>query len=254
MRRHDGASIGREFQEFALLMTTDGYDRSGSTYADRYRLIRRLGSGGMGEVYLAHHELLSVPRALKLLRGSVSPDVRPVERLHREARALAAVRHPNVVAVHDLERDNDELALVMEYVEGDTLLAHVQQSGPLSLQQATALLDGIARGLDAIHDAGILHRDLKPSNILLSRGADGTLVPRIVDFGIALSTNETEQLTAPQQVLGTPAFMSPEQASALPLCRRSDVFSLACVAAFVLSGRVPRIAPGRSPKLSAWPE
>ncbi len=207
----------------------------------------------MGEVYLAHHEALGVVRALKVLRATVAPEIRPLERLRREARTLAAVNHPNVVTVHDLESANGELALVMEFVAGETLQTHVLRSGSLPPSVVAPLLDGIAAGLDAIHAAGILHRDLKPSNVLLAPAANRELIPRIVDFGIARPISDAEQLTAPQFVLGTPAYMSPEQAAALPLDQRADVFSLTCVVAFMLSGCTPSTPRGSSPDLSSWP-
>lgn len=233
-------------------MTAPGFDRSGTSFGERYALVRRLGVGGMGEVYLARHKLLGIDRALKVLRGALPADAHPVERLLREARALAAVDHTNVVRVHDIETAGGEVALAMEYVEGETLLSHIRRLGPLSPGAVSDLLEDIAAGLDAIHNAGILHRDLKPSNVLLGRASNGEVVPRIVDFGIARSESDEEQLTAPRQILGTPAYMSPEQAAGLPVDARSDVFSLTAVVAFMLAGSAPVIAPGGSPDLDSW--
>lgn len=202
--------------------------------AERYALVREVGRGGMGAVWLGHDQLLQRPVALKevgLLPGSDRADV---ERVRREARVSAMLNHPNVVGIFDLVADNGRHWLVMEYVDGETLADRVRQQGQLSPDEIAPILAQTAQALAAAHEAGIVHRDVKPSNILLGR--DGTV--KLGDFGIA-RTAADPTLTQTGMVTGSPGYMAPEVAAGKNATPASDVWSLGATIFHALSGRPP---------------
>ena len=188
-----------------------------------YIIDRLLGRGGMGEVWLAEHATLHRTLALKVLRPELARDPAFVERFLREARAAARINHINVVMVHDAGQIEGCLYLAMEYMPGGDLRSCITNGRGLPLAQAIDLCLGAADGLQALHDAGLIHRDLNPENILL----DAAGRPKIADFGLARATQGDDRMTATGQAMGTPAYMSPEQAQGVAdVDERSDVHAL----------------------------
>jgi serine/threonine protein kinase len=202
--------------------------------ADRYDLVREVGRGGMGAVWLGRDTVLGRDVALKrigLMPGAASPDL---ERAEREARLAARLNHPHVVGVFDLVDDGDETWLVMEYVEGITLSALVTRDGPLTPDEAAPLVRQAADALAAAHTAGIVHRDVKPSNMLAT--PDGEV--KLTDFGIARAEADAS-LTRTGLVTGSPAYLAPEVASGSTATEASDVWSLGATLYHLLDGSPP---------------
>jgi TolB-like protein/Tfp pilus assembly protein PilF len=207
-----------------------------------YEIISLLGAGGMGEVYRAHHITLGRDVALKVLPAAVSHDADRVTRFEREARAVAALSHPNILAIHDFGSDGGVHYAVTELLEGQTL-RDLARRGPLSSQKATVIATQIARGLEAAHARGIVHRDLKPDNIFVLN--DGQV--KILDFGLAKSTTVapdagtaetvTGDHTSPGAVLGTAGYMAPEQVTGGAIDHRTDIFAFGCVLYELVAGR-----------------
>ena len=174
-------------------------------FAERYRTVRRLGHGGTATVFLARDERLEREVAIKRVHGA-EVTATTAKRLWREARIMASLRHPNLVAIYDIVVDGEDLLLVMEYVQGRTL-ADVLTSAPLSWERTAELLDPCRSALDYAHARGVVHRDLKPSNVLV--GDDGSV--KVADLGLATAA-EITKITPPGAIMGTPAYMAPEQA------------------------------------------
>jgi serine/threonine-protein kinase len=208
-----------------------------------YRLGRRIGSGGMGEVYLAEHQLLKRPCALKLIRPDRMGNPRALARFEREVRLTATLSHPNTVEIYDYGRTEDgTYYYVMEYLPGLSLADLVEQYGPLPPGRAVFLLRQVCGSLREAHAAGLIHRDIKPSNIFAARRGGSDDVAKLFDFGLVLPLARTgaPQMTVEGQILGTPLFMSPEQAKGDgELDGRSDIYSLGAVAYYLLTGRPP---------------
>ncbi len=227
-----------------------------------YQVIGSLGEGGMGEVYRARDARLNRDTAIKVLPAAVAQDAERVVRFRREAQVLAALNHPNIAAIHGLEETDDTVALVLEYVDGEDLAERLRR-GAIPLDEALAIARQIAEGLEAAHDKGIVHRDLKPANIKIGR--DGTV--KILDFGLAkaLDTDASSSLTLANSptilspvgltvqgmILGTAAYMSPEQARGAPVDRRTDVWALGCVLYEMLTGRAAFASAGLSDTIAA---
>jgi len=207
----------------------------GQVLSSRYRLESKLGSGGMSTVYLALDETLQRKVAAKVLHREMSDQPDQLERFRREARAVAQISHPNVVAVIDAGNDSDgHPYIVFEYVEGETLKQRIDRFGRLSLDEAAAYAIEVGRGLQAAHLAHMVHRDVKPQNVLID--TEGRA--KVTDFGIALS-QEADGLTRTGRVLGTTDYVSPEQAMGKPVDDRSDVYSLGILLYEMLRGEVP---------------
>jgi eukaryotic-like serine/threonine-protein kinase len=211
----------------------------------RYLIISPLGAGGMGEVYRAEDTLLDREVALKVLPDRLAFNSESLRRFSREAKALAALSHPNILAIHDFVATEDLSFVVMELLEGETLRARLLKS-PLPWRQVAEIGAAIAEGLGAAHSKGIIHRDLKPENIFLTQH-NGV---KILDFGLARVTpvlNNQEFSKSPTMsyvtesgaVLGTLPYMSPEQIRGDAADSRSDIFSLGCVLYEMLSGKSP---------------
>jgi serine/threonine protein kinase len=202
-----------------------------------YEIVRELGRGGMGVVYEARHPSIDRALALKVVLGEHEVSAEALERFRREARLLARVRHPSIVAVHALDRTEDGRDfLVADLVEGQTL-TRARRDGPLDPKRAAAIVRDLALAVEVVHANGILHRDLKPDNVILR--PDG--VPVLLDFGLARDAS-AQQLTRTGVVVGTPAYMSPEQAEgarAVMLDARTDVYSLGALLFFLLAGTAP---------------
>lgn len=204
-----------------------------------YRVIRPLGSGGMGDVYEAEHELLGVRRALKVLSRKMAGREDLAERLRIEARALAKLRHPNLVQVHDLGVSSDgRVFFAMDLLEGATLRDLLRRLGRLKPEQAIAIATQVLDALGAAHEQGMVHRDVKPENIFVL--SSGTI--KLLDFGVAKAMQGTSlqpQLTAAGMAVGTPRYMAPEQAEGKPVDARSDLYGVGIVLWEMLAGHPP---------------
>jgi predicted Ser/Thr protein kinase len=198
----------------------------------RFQKLRQLGTGGFGTVWLAKDTQLNRTVAIKMAHA---PDAETEERMLREARALAAVHHPNCVRVYDIMRDGDGLALIMEYIEGEQLAEVVHGPGVLSDLQAARLWLTMAGALSAAHAKGVLHRDVKPANVIV----DPEGLPHLIDFGIARSKGD-QTLTAAGMMVGTPDFLAPETATGATATPASDAWQLAATVSFALAGNPPR--------------
>jgi serine/threonine-protein kinase len=208
----------------------------GEVLAQRYRVQRLIGQGGMGAVYLADDEVLGELVALKLISSAFAGDeAAMVARFRREVTSARKVSAPTVIRIHDLgEARPGLLYLSMEYFAGRTLAEVIAQRGLVPIADAQDMLAQIASGLEAAHAAGVIHRDLKPSNVLVGeRGA-----VKIIDFGLALCM-ASEGVTTTGAILGTPLYMSPEQVRGKPLDARSDIYSLGALAYHLVTGRPP---------------
>jgi eukaryotic-like serine/threonine-protein kinase len=203
---------------------------------DRYTLERELGRGGMATVYLARDLRHQRYVALKVLAPELATAV-GVERFHREIQLAASLQHPHILPVHDSGDAAGTLWYTMPYVEGESLRERLRRVARLGVEEAVDLAREVAEALDCAHAAGIVHRDIKPENILLSRGH-----ALMADFGIARALHEAgETLTQTGLIVGTPAYMSPEQAGSTgrPIDARSDIYSLGCVLYEMLAGERP---------------
>ncbi|MFO0803197.1 MAG: protein kinase [Gemmataceae bacterium] len=200
-----------------------------------YEILGVLGRGGFGIVFKAFDDTLHRIVAIKAMAPHLAATSPPRKRFLGEARAVAAIKHENVVSVFAVE-EKPIPYLVMEFVAGDTLQAHLDRTGPLDLSEIVSISKQIAKGLDAAHTTGLIHRDIKPANILLESGPE--LKVKLTDFGLARAADDA-QLAQSGAICGTPMYMSPEQAQGKPLDVRSDLFSLGSVMYVMASGRPP---------------
>jgi hypothetical protein len=216
-------------------------DLIGSIIADRYHVQKKLGSGGMGQVFLAEHVKMGRRSAVKVMNPGMVHDADAISRFNREAANASRINHPNVAAIYDFGETSDGLIyLAMEYVEGEVLTELVEANGALPPLRAADVTRQAAGALAVAHDMGIVHRDLKPDNIMIARNRDGSDCVKVVDFGIAKAAgNEAQKVTRTGLVVGTPEYMSPEQLAGDELDGRSDVYSLALVAFHMLTGGLP---------------
>ena len=212
-----------------------------------YEVTAQIGVGGMGEVYRATDTNLKRAVAIKVLPESVAADAERLARFQREAEVLASLNHPHIAAIYGLERSDGTTALVMELVEGPTLADRIAQ-GPIPVDEALPIAKQIAEALEAAHEQGIIHRDLKPANIKVR--PDGTV--KVLDFGLAKAMDavgsaptvtQSPTITSPAMmtgvgmILGTAAYMSPEQARGKTADKRSDVWAFGCVLYEMLTGQ-----------------
>lgn len=215
----------------------------GEVLDGRYRIIKKLGEGGMSYVYLGHDVSADRRYAIKLLSPALSKEENAMARLRREAAVGMRLEHPNVCHIVRLGETEEGLVyVVMPYVEGEILSDRTHRTGVVNLHDTVAWVRDIAAGLQVAHEMAIVHRDLKPENIMICRRDDGTEYAVVMDFGLAKerkSGAELEKLTATGIVLGTPEFMSPEQLRGRQLDPRSDIYSLALMTYEMLSGKLP---------------
>src|ERR1700693_792290 len=210
-----------------------------------YEVVAQIGAGGMGEVYRAHDTRLNRDVALKALPEAFSPDMERMARFEREAKVLASLNHPNIAAIYGLEESGPIFALVMELVEGPTLAERIL-SGPVPMDEALPIARQVADAVEYAHDKNVIHRDLKPANIKVT--SEGTV--KVLDFGLAkalsdevsesdMSNSPTLSMAATRQgvILGTAAYMSPEQAKGKTVDRRTDVWAFGAVLYEMLTGK-----------------
>jgi eukaryotic-like serine/threonine-protein kinase len=205
---------------------------------DRYDVVRPLGSGGMGEVYLARDRVLGRDVALKVLRRQYAGDEEFAERFKREAMSAASLSHPNIIQVYDRgETEEGSSYIAMEYVPGGTLKEKISREGPIEVAEAAGIGAQVAEALGAAHDRGMVHRDIKPQNVLLTaRGG-----AKVADFGIARA-GSSATISRTGSVMGTAGYMSPEQALGKPATPKSDLYSLGVVLYEALTGELPYTA------------
>jgi serine/threonine-protein kinase len=213
---------------------------AGNVIADKYRLGQKLGEGGMGEVWRAHNDTLDIDVAIKLIRGEVA-NSEMADRLLHEARAAARLGHPAIVRINDFGRTAlGDPYIVMELLAGEDLASALQQRGRFSAIKAIRTLLPIAHALTVAHTKGIVHRDLKPENVFLARTDDGAIQPKLVDFGVAkLELPQAHRITQSGALLGSPLYMSPEQARGDDVDHRADVWALGVVLYEAITGRPP---------------
>jgi serine/threonine-protein kinase len=219
----------------------DKKDLVGTVIADRYHIIKKLGEGGMGQVYLAEHVKMGRKSAVKVMNPGMVTNVDAISRFNREAQNASRINHPNVAGIYDFGETSDGLVyLAMEFVEGQPLTDVIKQQGALPPMRASEITRQAAEGLSVAHEMGIVHRDLKPDNIMIAKGRNGADLVKVVDFGIAkAAANEQQKVTKTGMVVGTPEYMSPEQLSGDPLDARSDIYALALVAFNMFTGKLP---------------
>jgi len=204
----------------------------------RFRILERIGRGAMGVVYAAHDEVIGRPVALKVLMADLESDPETRVRFHREAQAAARLLHPNIISIFDAGEDQGRPFIAMQLLEGVPLAAYLERPEAGALERKLDLMIQVCEGLAAAHGQGIVHRDLKPSNLFVQN--DGLL--KILDFGVARFVDS--DMTPAGTILGTPDYMSPEQARGSAVDERSDIFSAGAVFYFILAGRKPFPGPG----------
>lgn len=202
----------------------------------QYKVLEKLGEGGMGVVYKAHDTKLQRDVALKFLPHYLTSDSNEKERFYHEARAASALNHPNITTVYDINEFDNQIYLAMEFVEGQTLknIVLAMHSSPITINKILDIAIQVCDGLAAAHERGIVHRDIKSENIMLTPKGQ----VKIMDFGLAKVKGATK-LTRTGSTLGTAAYMSPEQARGEEVDQRSDIFSLGVVLYEMLSGHMP---------------
>ena len=222
--------------------------KEGDIIHSRYRLLRLIGTGTSGAVWAARNELIDRDVALKIMEPEVMSDKVLLHRFFNEAKAIGRVKHPSIVGIFDLGQAEDGSPfLVLELLDGEPLNTRIQREGSVEPETLLDVIAGVARALDLAHQQGIVHRDMKPANIFLHRTATGSLIGKILDFGISkvLGQGATNfSLTKTGTVVGSPAYMSPEQAAGRDdLDGRADVWSLGVVLYEALTGVLPHEAP-----------
>jgi eukaryotic-like serine/threonine-protein kinase len=245
-------ACGSEYGDEVLFCNRDGTplrpsggataDLVGQVIADRYHIQKKLGEGGMGQVYLAEHVKMGRRCAIKIMSPAMMKDPDAISRFNREAANASRIGHPNVCAIYDFgETPEGLIYLAMEFIEGQSLNAILDEAGTLPLARAASIITQCADALQVAHDLEIVHRDLKPDNIMVitSRGRDTV---KVVDFGIAKAVGDaggSQKVTKTGFVVGTPEYMSPEQLAGDPVDGRSDLYSLALVFYRMLTGGSP---------------
>jgi predicted Ser/Thr protein kinase len=242
----------REFPDSVKFCPNDGQtlrakgpltDLVGQVIADRYHIVRKLGEGGMGAVYLGEHVKMGRRSAIKVMAQAMSNDPEAVGRFNREAANASKLSHPNICQVYDFGETSDGLIyLAMEYIDGKPLNALVDAEGALPPARAAGIVRQAAEALQVAHEQNIVHRDIKPDNIMVFQARDGSDVAKVVDFGIAKAVAGDvtgQKVTKTGLVVGTPEYMSPEQLSGDKLDGRTDIYSLALVLYKLLTGVLP---------------
>ena len=239
-------SINRHRQALARAQQAADSARKQVRELGSYELLRKLGEGGMGEVWLGRHRLLARPAAVKLIHrealAAQDGDVEvAIQRFEREARTTATLRSRNTVEIYDFGMADGTFFLVMELLEGTDVHDLVSKQGPPPIGRSIAILRQVCRSLAEAHANGLVHRDIKPGNIFLCRRADELDIVKVLDFGMVIDRSQDEQqrLTQAGYVSGTPGYMAPEQACGQHVDGRADIYALGCVAWFLLTGQMP---------------
>jgi serine/threonine-protein kinase len=216
-------------------------NRSGTVIAGKYRLVQRLGAGGMGVVYSAVNTWTERRVAIKIIHPWYSAEAEIVRRFHLEARSASRIAHPNIVDVLDLGQDpaDGTLYMVQELLEGETLRQRLDARSRLPLDEAIALLRPVMEALAAAHEAGVVHRDVKPENVIIASDRDGRPLPKLIDFGISKIDADQWARSTTGRAMGTPLYMSPEQLRAQAIDGRSDIWAIGVVLFELLSGQQP---------------
>jgi serine/threonine-protein kinase len=220
---------------------------AGQTIAGRFRLVRLIGRGGMGEVHEAEHIELGRRVAVKIMHGRAATNRTSMTRLKREARSLASLAHPNIVQVLDAGEHEGWPYIAMELLQGEDLRTRLDREGPMPVGETITITSQILAGLDAVHAGGVVHRDVKPENIFLTKAADGSTFVKILDFGVSKLMeidSSAGNLTESGTIVGSPAFMAPEQAiGSAGVDARTDLYSVGALLYTMLAGRAPFAAP-----------
>jgi serine/threonine-protein kinase len=216
-----------------MAMTENATRRGFPERIGRYQILERIGRGAMGVVYRAHDSAMRRDVALKVLMTDLEDDPEIRTRFHREAEAAARLSHPNIITIFDVGEENDRFFIVMELLRGAMLKDFLKQAAPVPIERKIDLMYQLCTGLDGAHNASICHRDIKPGNIFVR--SDGIL--KILDFGVARLASSS--MTASGFIVGTPDYMSPEQARGAEIDGRSDIFSVGAVFFFMLTGQKP---------------
>jgi serine/threonine protein kinase len=215
----------------------------GRTLDRRYEILAQVGEGGMSSVYVANDTETGEQRAIKILSAALSSDKNAMERLRREAGLGMRLAHPNVCHIISLGETTDGLVyVVMPFIDGEILVNLTSRLGRVPLEDAVLLVSDIAAGLHVAHGLGVVHRDLKPENVMVRTNGEGRQSAVVMDFGLAKENEadpELRKLTATGIILGTPAFMSPEQLRGKAIDARSDIYALALVTYEMLTGTLP---------------
>ena len=219
----------------------------------RYRVVRCIGVGGMGAVYEAVHDDLEKRVALKTLHPSMAREPEARARFLREGRAASRIRHPNVVEVFDVGQHDDTLFLVMEHLAGEDLAALIAREGALPVERLVDLVLPVVAAVATAHEEGVVHRDLKPENIFLAQTRNGAVQPKVLDFGISKVSGapNAPRITGASSMIGTPLYMSPEQAQGAAVDGRSDQYAVGVILYECATGHVPFDAPELYPLLHA---
>ena len=209
----------------------------GRTLASRYKILRRVGAGGMGQVYRARHVILRHDVALKLLSAELTRDPVMRERFVREAQATNLLKHPNIVDIWDVAEEGNRVFLVMEFLEGESLAGRMQ-SGPLGVREAVEIAIPVCHALGRAHSLGVVHRDVKPENVFLVRDPSGALRVKVLDFGIVHMRSEV-RLTMPGEIFGTPEYLASELARGETCGPASDLYALGVMLFEMVTGALP---------------
>jgi eukaryotic-like serine/threonine-protein kinase len=235
------AELYADTLELPLPLVSWERDQVATHLAESYQIVRELGRGGMGIVFLARDVALHRLVAIKVLRHEFAGSEEHRERFRREARMTARLSHANIVPVHTFGEEGDFVYIVMKYVHGESLAERMRAQPRLPTEEVRRILHDLALGLDYAHREGVVHRDLKAENILLERG---TGRPMLTDFGVALQRSLDPVRADAARAFGTPHYMSPEQAAGeLDLDGRSDLYSMGVLGYYMLAGRLPFDAP-----------
>lgn len=215
----------------------------GLTIAEKYRIDHLIGKGGMGAVYEGRHLMLDRPVAIKVLHKNMSMDEKAAARFIREAKAAAKIEHPNAVTIHDFGVLADGSAyLVMEFIKGDSLRHYLMVHGKVDLERAVDWISQVCSVVEVAHKHGIIHRDLKPENVMLKQSPDGSVMVKVVDFGLAKLTSSMEgggHLTQTGEVMGTPHYMAPEYYEGENIDHRADIYAIGIIFYEMLTGITP---------------
>lgn len=232
LKLHEDAEIGDE-------SAFDPEDLIGQTLAGRYEIEQRIGKGGMGVVYLASQSALNRKVVVKVLARELGEDSEAITRFEREALGLSQLTHPNIVTIYDFGRDKELAYIVMEYVDGMTLSQHVRRAQVLGFDEFAHISTQIMDALAEAHARGIIHRDIKPSNIMLCERHGHANFVKVLDFGLAKLIHDSVEVTKKQNLVGSVAFLAPEQILGLEFDQRVDVYALGVLFYYMLSGQKP---------------